>query len=286
MSALERALTKEGRTDVVKNAIYSMTVGMALFAVMIWTPMRNGAAAQQAYVAPMVFQAAGPTVASIQASVDAFRAAFGGANNGNAPGPITGGRREINWDGGGATTDAPAPTPFTGFQANRGALFTTPGTGFVQATVPGLVSQFANVSYETRFQFFSPSRVFSAVGSNVTETRFFLPGGQNIAALTNGFGAIFSGIDQPDGSGPNGPRGSRGASTFIEFYDIYGTRLFVSDVPASPGASLSFFGVIYPDARIARVRITSGDGAPGPDDSALRDIVMMDDFIYGEPVAQ
>jgi hypothetical protein len=40
---------------------------------------------------------------------------------------------------------------------------------------------------------------------------------------------------------------------------------------------------VFDDARIARVRITTGDVAPGPDDDEVRDIVMMDDFIYGEP---
>jgi len=60
--------------------------------------------------------------------------------------------------------------------------------------------------------------------------------------------------------------------------------LFSSYVPASPGdASLSFFGIVLHDARIAHVRITSGDVAPGPDDSQKQDVVMMDDFIYGEP---
>ena len=37
------------------------------------------------------------------------------------------------------------------------------------------------------------------------------------------------------------------------------------------------------DARIASVRITTGDSAPGPDDDEKHDIVMMDNFIYGEP---
>jgi hypothetical protein len=268
---------------VKKNVCYSLAVGAALCAAMISIPLREAAHAQQAYVAPLVFQAAGPTAASIQSTVDAFRLALGGLNNGNAAGPLGDGRREINWDGGGATTSATAPTPFAGFQVNRGALFTTPGTGFVQATLQGLVSTFANVNYETDFQFFSPVRVFSAIGSNVTETRFFIPGGSGTAAMTTGFGAVFTDVDQPDGSGPGGPRGSRGASTFIEYFGSYGERLFVSDVPPSPGSGVSFFGVIYGDARIARVRITSGDGAPGPDDQPNRDIVMMDDFIYGEP---
>ena len=63
-----------------------------------------------------------------------------------------------------------------------------------------------------------------------------------------------------------------------------GTLLFSSFVPASPGdGSLSFFGIVFDDARIAWVRITSGNVAPGPDDDAKQDIVVMDDFLYGEP---
>src|SRR5262245_19008403 len=74
------------------------------------------------------------TAASIHAVVDQFRADLGNPNNGNAPGPLAGGRREINWDGGGGVSaTALAGTPFNGFLATRGALFTTPGTGFVQA---------------------------------------------------------------------------------------------------------------------------------------------------------
>jgi hypothetical protein len=81
----------------------------------------------------ITFSDAGDTTpASIQSRVDDFRAALGNPNNGNAPGSLSGGRREINWDGGGATNTAPAGTPFAGFQNIRGALFTTPGTGFAQ----------------------------------------------------------------------------------------------------------------------------------------------------------
>ena len=55
-------------------------------------------------------------------------------------------------------------------------------------------------------------------------------------------------------------------------------------VPASPGGgNLSFFGIVFGDARIASVRIQAGNVAPGASDDARHDIVMMDDFIYGEP---
>jgi hypothetical protein len=51
---------------------------------------------------PTVFQAAGPSAASIQSTVDQYRAALGAVNNGNNPGQ-TSGHREINWDGGSPT---------------------------------------------------------------------------------------------------------------------------------------------------------------------------------------
>jgi hypothetical protein len=50
-----------------------------------------------------------------------------------------------------------------------------------------------------------------------------------------------------------------------------------------PLPCLSFFGVVFTDARIAHVRITSGNAVPGADDTRRQDVVMMDDFIYGEP---
>ena len=93
---------------------------------------------------PVVFQAAGPTIASIQSMVDAFRAALGAVNNGNVAGPLAEGRREINWDGGGSTATSLVPTPFDGFLVTRGGRFITPGSGFVQAPVEGLVDVFKN----------------------------------------------------------------------------------------------------------------------------------------------
>lgn len=239
-----------------------------------------------------VFQAAGPTTTSIQGSVDQYRAAVGAPNNGNGPSALAG-RREINWDGGNILneTTAVAGNPFPGFLITRGALFTTPdGTGFVQAPAGtdvapgGLAGLFGNPTYKTSFRAFSASRLFSAIGGKVTEVNFFVPGGGNVPATVTGFGAVFTDVDQPNGSGPARKRGNRGASTLIEYYAADGELLFSSFVPASPGdGGFSFFGVVFPDARIARVRITSGDVAPGPNDSEKQDVVMMDDFIYGEP---
>lgn len=266
----------------------SYVSGAALVALSIvsWTPSGTTHAQGNTrdFVAPAVFQAAGPNVASIQGTVDAYRAALGGVNNLNVAGPLATGRREINWDGGGSAATAIVGTPFDGFLLTRGGRFTTPGTGFVQAPPDGLAATFGNPSYLTAFQPFSPLRLFSPIESNVTDAQFFVPGGGEIPATTTGFGAVFSDVDQPDGSGPGSKRGNRGASTLIQYYGVDGALLFSSFVPASPGeATFSFFGIIFNDARIARVRIITGDAAPGPNDEPARDIVMMDDFIYGEP---
>jgi hypothetical protein len=235
------------------------------------------------FVAPTVFQAAGPTVASIQNTVELYRTALGDPNNGNVVGQPTG-RREINWDGGGSAATAIVGTPFNGFLVNRGALFTTTGTGFVQAPLAGLADTFHNPTYATIFQPFSPVRLFSPIDSNVTEVTFFVPGPDSNPATTKGFGAVFTDVDLPNGSGPGDTNGNRKASTLIECFGTDGGLIFISFVPASPGdGSLSFLGIVFDDARIARVRITSGDVAPGPNDDGTHDIVMMDDFLYGEP---
>jgi hypothetical protein len=238
---------------------------------------------------PLVFQAAGPDATSIQGAVDAFRASLGD-NNGNNPGPSASlkGRREINWDGGSPNVlDTTAPvTPFNVFRNTRGSQFTTPGLGLSQAPASGgpqggLAVLFGNPSYAKIFRTFSPSRLFTPVGSNITEASFSIPGTNGTARATvRGFGAVFTDVDQEDGVGV----AAKGVSTRMEYFDRNGALVFSSVVPASPGdGSLSFFGIQFDDARIASVRITAGNVAPGPKDDQGHDIVMMDDFIYGEP---
>jgi hypothetical protein len=95
----------------------SVVGGFVMLSVMTWLPWEPAQAkgnTSRDFVPPMVFQAAGPSAASIQGTVDEYRAALG-APNGNNPGPLPSGRREINWDGvGGTDTTTTAPvTPST-----------------------------------------------------------------------------------------------------------------------------------------------------------------------------
>ena len=285
------------RPIVKSQVLLNRVLATALLAVVVLVPVGQTAQAQskskEDLFPPTVFQAAGSTADSIQSTVDAFRAALGNPNNGNNPPPLDrSGRREINWDGGNPNivTTTPPVTPFNTFLDSRGALFTTPGLGLSQGPTSGgpeggLAALFNNPTYETIFSTFSPSRLFTPVGSNVTEALFFLPGSNGtVPAAVRGFGAVFTDVDQPDGSGPSKKRGNRGASTLIEYFGANDKVLFSSFVPASPGdASLSFFAIVFDEPLITRVRITTGDTAPGPDDDVNQDIVMMDDFIYGEP---
>jgi hypothetical protein len=274
-------------TNNLGTVVLAVLAGVACVAGVQPTYAQTVAAAAQRFVAPTVFQAAGTSAASIQSTVDQFRAALGVTNNGNNPGQSSG-HREINWDGGSPTNAATSlsGTPLTAFLNTRGANITTRGSGFVQAPASGLADTFGNSSYATIFHAFSPLRLFSPIASNVTVVEFAVPGSNgNTPATTTGFGVVFTDVDSPDGSRPDDRTGNRHASTVIEYFGTHGELLFKSSAPASPGdGNLSFLGVVFDDARIARVKIIAGDAAPGPNDGSA-DIVMMDDFLYGEPTA-
>jgi hypothetical protein len=242
------------------------------------------------FVAPVVFQAAGPSIASIQSAITEYRNALGNPN-GNTLAEVGTGRREINWDGA-VPTDVTTPpvNPFNTFLNTRGAQFTTPGVGLSQGPPSGgpqggLAALFGNATYGTEFQVFSAPRLFTPVGSNITDTLFFVAGSNGtVRAAVSGFGVIFTDVDQPDGSGPGNKRGNRGASTLVQYFDAQGRLLYSNFAPASPGhGGFSFLGVKFSDPRIASVRIIAGNVAPGPNDDDQNDVVMMDDFIYGEP---
>jgi hypothetical protein len=92
--------------------------------------------------------------------------------------------------------------------------------------------------------------------------------------LTRGFGAVFSDVDLPN-------------TTSISLFDNVGDQLGAFFAPATTGwQTFSFLGIDFSNPIIARVRITAGNAALGPGitDTAIRDVVVMDDFVYGEPV--
>jgi hypothetical protein len=256
----------------MKNAVRKFILGNFILLV-----FANLAGAQ-----PVVFKAAGPTAVSIQGTVDQFRASLGGANNGNTPGPLAAGRREINWDGGGSTATSVGTTPFDVFLNTRGGRFETDGPGFLQAPASGLGDFLGNPTYANIFRSFSPVRLFSPIDSNLTVARFFIPGtAGGVPAATRGFGVVFTDVDSNEQPVRNRPCNT---CTTVEFLDAEGNVLFNSFAPSAPGdGNLSFLGAVFEDARVASVRIKAGNKAAGAAEFDSIDLVMMDDFIYGEP---
>jgi hypothetical protein len=235
-----------------------------------------GLLASNAFGAGVTFSATGANAAGIQTTVDSFRTALG-TLNANVAGSFASGRREINWDGVPDASAAPNNLPANFFNVNspRGVVFSTAGTGFqVSATAAsGTPVEFGNINalYTGMFATFSAQRLFTALGSNIVDVNFFVPG-STTPATTSGFGAVFTDVDLF-------------AETSIQFFDETDTSLGIYSVPELAGSeNLSFFGVLFnAGERIGRVRITSGNAALGPNETSVADMVVMDDFIYGEP---
>ena len=244
------------------------SIVVALAGTLLAAPIDAGAVS--------IFSDAGANALAIQDTVDIYRAALGDPNNANNAGPLGAGRREINWDGGGATDGTAPATPFVVFQNTRGGTFTTPGDGLTQAPVTGglLSLDLINPTYANLFAPFSANRLFAPVGSNITDGSFSIPGsGGAVAAGVRGFGAVFSDVDLS------------GATT-IEYFDTNGNSLGVFDVPAFQGEqTFSFFGITTDpgDPLIGSIRIVTGTEALGPSETPTIDLVVMDDFFYGEP---
>ncbi len=199
--------------------------------------------------------------------------------NPNVAGSFASGRREINWDGVPDQFAAPNNLPPNFFNVNtpRGVVFTTAGTGFqvsanaVNPTSTPVLFGNINPSYPSLFQTFSPQKLFTALGSNVLDVDFFVPG-STTPALSRGFGSVFTNVTLPN-------------TTSLTFFDSNNASL--GTFFAQPGGtqSLSFLGVDFGSDVVSRVEITNGNAALGPNQGPGVDLVVMDDFVYGEPVS-
>jgi hypothetical protein len=192
----------------------------------------------------------------------------------------TSGRREINWEGVTASLNNNDAFPSNFFNPTgdadpvgrkRGIFYINDGTTFRVDS-----SDFASIdaSYAAQFNAFSGKRMFSGANSNVTEIAFQIAG-QTTPAVIKGFGVVFSDVDDAN-------------STTLEFFN--GTKsLGVFKAPVAGANSFSFLGVHFPNEKVTRVKITSGNaklaaGVKDVSDGGTKDLVTMDDFFYNEPV--
>lgn len=255
---------------VVKNSLALLTIA-GLFTACSDDP------------APVQPPVTGPQATVVSATGDIatkvaeYRTLLGDPANGGTAGQQPAGRREVAWDGAGArpfNNRNDFPATFFNVNAKNGIVFATNGTGFRNDS---LLFAEVNPTYANEFKAFSPKVIFSAVGSNVINALFQVAG-QVTPAVVTGFGAVFVDVDREN-------------KTTLEFFDEIGSSLGIYYAPVRSDANgLSFIGVKYDAAVVARVKITCGDGALGAGVNDVTgggtvDVVVVDNFIYGEPQA-
>ena len=206
------------------------------------------------------------TAAELRPTVDQFRTELG-ENNGNAPvNADPNGRRQIDWDA--APDGISDPNPFPGDFFNGDAAPRARGIEFREGEgVDGFELSATEASGEEPlfglpkdFQAFSPERIFRTTSDGTFDVLFFDPFDQVTPALSRGLGVVFLDVEEPD-------------IASMVFYDAFDNILDERDVATGNDIGFSFEGLIFDEAVIARVSITTGGGN-----------VAMDDFIFGEPV--
>jgi hypothetical protein len=234
-----------------------------------------------AQASPSVFSGVGGTNVSVtpgtaNAAMNAFRAGIGGANNGSGP-PQTGGFRAINWDGVPSADAEPFALPGN-FYLDRGATLSTPGNSLRvsanDASSPPVFSDI-NSTYASDFATFSPTRIFSPLGSVLTDITF-TTAGTSTPATVSGFGAIFVNSELS-------------STSSIQYFDPKGTSLGTFFVTTGGLQQFEFLGVLFSTERVARVELRSGtdplSGATNDNLGGGVNVVALDDLSYAEPRA-
>lgn len=262
-----------------QSFLKTVSVSCALFAAIL-------ALLAQSAMAQQVFSGVGKTEATT--ALNAYRTSIGGADNSLTASPQASGRREINWDGVkldgtdfNNVTTVIASNKITGIPSNR---FQARGVRFdsvLAVSGDGFVS--ANPNVADQFPAFSPANTFASFNTNKNEVSFVLasaPATAPVQAATRGFGAIFLDVEQANTSSIEYFNGAVSLGKFF--------------VPVGASGQAEFLGVLFNAPIVTRVVITTGTAqvfnfangqlTAGAAESAATDLVVLDDFIYAEPV--
>jgi hypothetical protein len=217
---------------------------------------------------------------NIENDVNKFRQLLGDPLNTTTG--VTTGRREVNWDGVPDSlvgkklpNDFFNPTEAGAPVARQRGLAYLPGGGEFRISN----TSFADLNAQAAAQFssFSGNKTFANISSNLWPVDFQVAGQQK-AASVKGFGAVFSDVDLNN-------------STSFEFFN--GTKslgkYFVP--PHNTTSSFSFLGVYFKNGEtITRVLVSHkgflSDGNKDVTDNGPDDLIVLDDFLYSEPIAQ
>ena len=213
---------------------------------------------------------------NINDDVTAFKSMLGPLNT--TPG-VTGGHREINWD---AVPDSllnkPLPEDF--FNQTTGNVSAAQQKGITYSPGTFVVSDdgFSSVNNKAASEFssFSGNNAFANVGTTRWDVKFE-KAGTTEAASVDAFGMVFSDVDEDN-------------STSVEFFnnDRSLGRFFVP--PHDVSSNFSFLGLrCSNNERITKVTVIHdgflAEGVPDVSQGGTRDLIVLDDFIYSEPVA-
>lgn len=213
----------------------------------------------------------------INAKLNEFRQVLGSTIN-TTPG-VTGGHREVNWDGvPDSLIGKPLPSDFfnpVGTETNLAGR----QRGLVYAGVNGqfIVSKNNFKDIDPAFvdgHSFSGTQTFSNVNSNLWQIEPEVAGKAE-SATVRGFGIVFSDVDVEN-------------STSMEFFNESRSlgKFFVPK--HDNNTSFSFLGVFFKNEKVTSIKV----GHDGPLNSGEKDItqggtkdlVILDDFLYDEPV--
>ena len=211
------------------------------------------------------------TSGDLTAALTEFRGVLGEPANAGGSGPQPAGRREIKWDGVPPERTNVDTFPSDGFR-NAGLITTTDGIGTRVSD-----NDFADINptYGDEFESLSKPKTFMAAGSRNMTLTFRVPG-TDTDAQVSGIGIVFSDVDRD------------GAAT-LTLFALDGTSLGTYTAPARTDANgHSFVGVAFDRPIIGRVEVRAGEAALGAgvndvSDGGAYDLVVTDDFLFGEP---
>jgi hypothetical protein len=216
---------------------------------------------------------------NITATMEQFRQALGSLNT--QPG-ATSGRRELTWEAvPDELLDKTLPGQFfnqTGAEANpsfqRGLAYEPQFDFRVSKT------QFSSLAPDAANEFtaFSGSATFASVADQPQPWPIsFQLAGKTTAAAVRGFAMVVNDVDIA-------------GSVQIQYFNG-NTLIGIIDVPARSGDSpFSFAGLLFREPVITSIKVKHQGllkaGAKDISQGGVTDLVVMDDFIYGEPVVR
>lgn len=213
----------------------------------------------------------------ITSRLNEFRSLLGDALN-TQPGQ-TGGRREIDWDAVPAQFETEnLPNDFfnpteAGVPTSRQRGFVYSGNGDFRVSSTGFTNE--DPDFTQQMKAFSGNTVFANISSFAWQPEFMVAG-TNEKATVKGFGAVFSDVDIENNSSLEFFNGTKSLGKFF--------------VPArDANSAFSFLGVYFKNDFVTHVNITHGNATILSNEKDItnggtKDIVVLDNFLYDEPV--